>query len=198
MALSTFGVSEFGDLSTFARPLQLMAAGAGVIGVLCSVMVYVATQRAQWSAADTGVKFFGSALVLGASSVFAVAQLTARGSELGRGLSALLWFVLLATVVKLAFEGRRLLHTHDRRNSVHKRMARVMLSDLSGVTALRFAAGALGGLALPLLFLHVPMATSVVPVLACVMAISLLVAEFCERYLFFRAAPASRMPGGLK
>jgi hypothetical protein len=106
--------------------------------------------------------------------------------------------VLLGSIVKLAFEARRLLHVRERRNSMHKRMATVMLGELSRVTQLRFAAGVLGGLFVPVLFLRVPITEQVAAFLACLMAALLLLAEFSERYLFFRAAPASRMPGGLR
>ncbi|MDQ2644789.1 MAG: dimethyl sulfoxide reductase anchor subunit, partial [Myxococcota bacterium] len=52
----------------YADHVQVAAALAGVLGIFCSVMVYVATGRAQWSATPTGLKFFGTALVLGSSS----------------------------------------------------------------------------------------------------------------------------------
>jgi DMSO reductase anchor subunit len=185
-------------LATLTPTVQMLAAGAGALGVFCSVMVYVATKREQWSGATTGIKFFGTTLILGGASVFAVAQLTNAELVLDRGTSAVLWFVMAASLVKLAYEGRGLLHARDRRHSIAKRMARVMLKDLKYSTALRFCAGALGGLLLPLVFLHVPIRDEIVPFLATLMLATLAAAELAERYLFFRAAPASRMPGGLK
>jgi len=191
------GIPFKAELLAIAPKVQVATAVAGLLGVLCSVMVYVATRRAQWSGARTGIKFFGTTTLLGSAAVFAVAQL-GTPAGLSTGTSALLWFVIGATIVKLTFEGSGLLAARDRQNTVFKRMARVTLGDLRHVTTLRFLFGMLGGLGLPFLLLGAPpspvaLAALGVGILACV-----LMGEAAERYLFFRAAPASRMPGGLK
>jgi formate dehydrogenase iron-sulfur subunit len=170
---------------------------AGLLGVLCSVMVYVATRRAQWSGARTGIKFFGTTTLLGAAAVFAVSQV-GTPSGLITGTSTLLWFVIGASLVKLSFEASGLLAARHRQNTVFKRMARVTLGDLRHVTTLRFLFGALGGLALPWLLLAAPANPAVLATLGLGILGCVLMGEAAERYLFFRAAPASRMPGGLK
>lgn len=185
------------ELLSIAPLVQVATAVAGLLGVLCSVMVYVATRRAQWSGARTGIKFFGTTTLLGAAAVFAVSQV-GTPSGLITGTITLLWFVIGASLVKLSFEASGLLAARQRQNTVFKRMARVTLGDLRHVTTLRFLFGVLGGVALPWLLLAAPanpavLATLGLGILACV-----LVGEAAERYLFFRAAPASRMPGGLK
>jgi DMSO reductase anchor subunit len=185
------------ELLAVAPIVRISTAVAGLLGVLCSVMVYVATKRAQWSGSPTGIKFFGTTALLGSAAVFAVSQL-GTPAGLTTGTTTLLWFVIGASLVKLSFEASGLLATRHRQNTVFKRMARVSLGDLRHVTTLRFLFGMLGGLALPALLLAGPtsavaLATLGVAILACV-----LVGETAERYLFFRAAPASRMPGGLK
>lgn len=191
------GVPFEAELLAITPMVQVATALAGLLGVLCSVMVYVATRRAQWSGARTGIKFFGTTTLLGAAAVFAVAQF-GTPAGLVTGTTTLLWFVVAASFVKLTFEASGLLAARDRQNTVFKRMARVTLGDLRPVTTLRFLFGVLGGLALPCLLLAAPtegavLATLGLGVLGCVLA-----GEAAERYLFFRAAPASRMPGGLK
>jgi DMSO reductase anchor subunit len=94
----------------------------------------------------------------------------------------------------LVFEGHSLTHAADRRSTALKRMAIVMLGELRMMTVMRFVLLALGGVVLPLASIggYVTVATATIaPVL-------LLLGELSERYLFFRAAPASRMPGGLR
>ena len=164
--------------------------------MFCSVMVYVATRRAQWAGTQTGIKFFGTALSLGGAAVFAVYALT--GGTLDRVGSALLYLVAGVTVVKLAFEASVLLQVRERPLSVMKRMALLMLGDLRGATFLRFAMAAAGGIALPMLLLREGFSSDAMPVVSAIALTLLLLGELCERYLFFRAAPASRMPGGIR
>ncbi len=47
------------QLVEFAPLAQDFAVASGLIAVLCSVMVYVATKRPQWSAGKTGLRFLG-------------------------------------------------------------------------------------------------------------------------------------------
>jgi DMSO reductase anchor subunit len=161
--------------------------------------VYVATRREQWSAAQTGIKFFGTTLVLGCAAVFLVSAFTLRlapGSD-GYPLT-LLWVVLGVGATKLAFEAGALLRVRERRNSALKRMALVMLGDLRRLTLARFACGALGAIALPVLMCSVRLEASATRACSVGLLAALLAGELLERYLFFRAAPASRMPGGLR
>jgi formate dehydrogenase iron-sulfur subunit len=182
----------------YADHVQVAAALAGVLGIFCSVMVYVATGRAQWSATPTGLKFFGTALVLGSSSVLAVGLFSSPQSlGIDHVAEVLLCVVLGATGVKLLLDVALLRKHKDRQLSVEKRMARVMLGDLRAITGLRLALSLLGGLLLPALLLGSKLgADPRVPVAA--MVVLLLGGELAERALFFRAAPASRMPGGLR
>ncbi|HEX5656612.1 MAG TPA: DmsC/YnfH family molybdoenzyme membrane anchor subunit [Polyangiales bacterium] len=176
-------------LST-APALRLGAVLSGLFGVFCSVMVYVVTRREQWSFAQTGVKFFSTTLLLGAASVLVVSSF--GGADLMA--SPLLTTIVATSALKLLFEGQLLTQANDRRATATKRMAVVMLNELRNVTVLRFALLVLGGIALPL-----GIAAGLLPSLfASVLACALLAGELAERYLFFRAAPASRMPGGLR
>jgi hypothetical protein len=105
--------------------------------------------------------------------------------------------VLGTSVVKLTREGWILWYRRDKRRSIEKRMARVMLDDLWRATLLRFTCGFVGGVVLPGWLLASGLTASQKPIAVAVL-LFLLAGELAERYLFFRAAPASRMPGGLR
>jgi formate dehydrogenase iron-sulfur subunit len=185
-------------LTPYTEAVQVAAALAGALGVFCSVMVYVATGRAWWSATPTGIKFFGTAIVLGASSVLAVALFSsAPGAGIDHVAEALLGLVLAASGIKLALDASLLGHARDRQLSTEKRVARVMLGDLRAVTGLRLALSLLGGILLPTLLLGSSLREQPHAAVLC-MVVLLLGGEIAERVLFFRAAPASRMPGALR
>jgi len=185
-------------LAGIAPSLEVAAALAGAIGVYCSVMVYVATRREQWSGTQTGVKFFGTTLILGAAAVLAVQSFTTAEPTLDRASLALLGLVFGTNLVKLAFEARVLGHKNDRQRSIWKRMAFVMLGDLRKLTALRFALSVAGGVCLPLLVFSGALTAEALPLLSAALLVLLIAGELAERSLFFRAAPASRMPGALR
>jgi len=182
-----------------APAVHVAAALAGVAGVFCSVMVYVATRREQWSGTQTGIKFFGTMLALGSATVYAVAIFT---KPLPNGSlstpTPLLWLVFAAIAIKLAAEASTLGHANARQNSVLKRMALVMTGELKPITMARFLCGATGGLLLPYVLSAGALGAGPTRALTVGMLLVLLTGELLERYLFFRAAPASRMPGKLK
>src|SRR5439155_17935252 len=112
--------------------------------------------------------------------------------------------VMAAAFCKLLAEAMALRHLRGDRHTVMKRVALVMTRDLHGYTLARFVFGGVGGIVIPgltLMVLPVSLAGGGFSVglrVAAMVALSLLVAgELLERYLFFKAAPASRMPGGL-
>ncbi len=197
MAADSFG----GWMAKQAGEVQVAASLAGLLGVFCSVMVYVATRRSHWAAVNTGIKFFGSTVILGSASVLALEAATASALGAGQPLPARALAVVLIVVslVKMAYEVSLLRHAGARLQTAEKRMARVMLQELRPVTEARFVAGAVGGVVAPGLALLLPSAASPIHVVLWFIALGLVLAgEFLERYLFFRAAPASAMPGGLR
>jgi DMSO reductase anchor subunit len=146
------------------------------------------------------VKFFGTTVILGTATVAALTAVTAAarggssflGSQAGQALLAVL---LVSASLKLGLEASVFSHLRDRQLTVWKRMALVMSRDLGALTAWRFIAGIAGGVLLPALCL---LASRGAPAVA-VLALALLAAgELLERYMFFKAAPASRMPGALR
>src|SRR5690606_22425267 len=97
-------------LVPLAPVLQKLAAGAGILAVFCSVMVYVATKRPHWSGVRTGVKFFGSALLLGTVTVLTVSSFAsvANAHDL-RVFDTLLEILVFTTLLKLGYEASLLL-----------------------------------------------------------------------------------------
>lgn len=196
-ALPLFYGPTFHFASVAAPVVRLAAAGFGVLGVFFSVMVYVATRRPHWSGTLTGIRFCGTALALGSASVLAVCAVTSSSESLsGRGVLLLPWVVTAAVAPKLLVDVWVLSHVRKRQLSIHKRTAILMLGELGAVTKARFAFALVGGLAMPLFIAGFGLGSHA-PLLSLLMLVLLAAAELSERYLFFRAAPASRMPGGL-
>jgi formate dehydrogenase iron-sulfur subunit len=165
--------------------------------VFCSVMVYVVTRREQWSFAQTGVKFFSTTLLLGCASVLTVSTWGASAEVAGRP-SLLQSVIVAATLLKLAFEVQTLSHASDRRSTALKRMAVIMRGELRAITEARFVLLVVGGLVLPCALIWKVLPATLSTLVTLVILGMLLGGELFERYLFFRAAPASRMPGGLR
>jgi formate dehydrogenase iron-sulfur subunit len=162
---------------------QIATAIAGVAGLFCSVMVYADTHREFWRFANTAPRFFGSAVVLGLASAFAAP-----------GAPPALGFVLAAaTIAKLVLEARALDPLNGDRDTLTPELktARLLTGPLRSTNELRVAAAVFGGVVVPLLI-----ATSPAPgVLAWVALPCMLLGELAERYLFFRAVVAPKMPG---
>jgi formate dehydrogenase iron-sulfur subunit len=198
-------------------PLGMAGGAAGILGVFCSVMVYTATRRAHWRGAATGFKFAMTTLILGSATVLMISMITSVETAASAvlapppfvtsGAHRVLTFLLLASAgLKLVSEAVGFLHLRDTHHSVQKRIALLMIGDLKRVTQARFVFGALGGLVLPaagMLLLRLgPPGGGPYPMFALTLMAALsfafcLAGELAERYLFFAAAPASKMPGGI-
>jgi formate dehydrogenase iron-sulfur subunit len=180
--------------------LQGLTVAAGVTAVACSVMVYAATRRRHWTVWRTAPRFLLTALILGTAATLAVAACTAtRGAGPEQGELRALWrFLVLVTLAKLLWDGMVLRHLRQPAHTLGRRTAVLMTTDLAGMTAARFGLAALGGVVVPLLWLARSAVPSGAPnegVLAMLVLLVLTSSELCERYLFFAAAPPSRMPG---
>jgi DMSO reductase anchor subunit len=191
------------------RALGGAVALSGVIGVACSVMIYASTRRAFWNPLTTGMKFLLSCLILGLPvALLMQVSAAARISPDTAGLAAPPTWVALSTGL-LAASGLKLLvdasifcWLRARTFTPLRRTALLMVGDLRRATAARFAAGIIGGLALPGLLLFVvapsranqPASLTTLALAALILALCLL-GEVLERYLFFVAAVAPKMPG---
>ncbi len=152
-------------------------------------MVYAATKRAHWRGSVTGFKFGLTAVVLGAAAVSMVS-----GFFTGAAPRLLTTLLMASMALKLAAEASTFRHLRDSHHSAEKRAALLMKGDLGSVTLWRFVCGGVGGLVLPALGLLYPPTPKWVPVATFVLVLA---GELLERTLFFAAAPASKMPGGI-
>jgi formate dehydrogenase iron-sulfur subunit len=194
--LATVSAAAFwwAPLGAFQAPLTVTAAVAGLLGVLCSVMIYADTRREFWRASQCLGKFLGTTLLLGTAVTLALrAPSSLPGNSSFAVLSGLLAVV---TIAKLAFEHRIFRHLADEDTRVLtslNKTARLLEGRLGLAARARVGCGIFGGVVLPTLFLFISHA-GVVPAL---LILGLCVAgELLERYLFFTAVAPVRMPGG--
>ena len=168
----------------FASVLAIGTAVIGVVGLLCSTMIYVDTRRVFWRFASTAPRFLGGGIVLGLAGALAV----------GAAPSALGFALAIAMAVKLAFEAAALAPMRDdpdEPSTPARRTARLLAGKLRPVNEIRLLAAGLGGVLLP-----VSLALGAAPAWAGWAALAIVLAgETLERSLFFRAVDAPKMPG---
>ncbi|MDA1092574.1 MAG: dimethyl sulfoxide reductase anchor subunit [Acidobacteria bacterium] len=184
---------------------------SGLAGIACSVMVYQFTQRDFWNGWSTGCKFLLTMTVLGLAAACLSLMATEVWTSVGVGSAAVDLYgallcrsLMVAATVKLLFETSLFRHLSVRSNSSVKRTAQLMTGALAQVTMARFAAGVLGGLAMPALVLlsRAPASQGydqglVLVLLVGLLFVACLAGELLERYLFFAAVASPKMPGGL-
>jgi Fe-S-cluster-containing dehydrogenase component/DMSO reductase anchor subunit len=189
--------------------LGLGVVGAGLTGIVCSIMIYHCTRRVLWNGAATTVRFGLTTLLLGQSTALFTmlvgSNFATSASALGavRSLTGTLFPGLILTAAcKVLFEASLFAHLRSKQMSPLKRSALLMMGDLARGTKWRFALGVVGGILLPALWLGRADPSAPAPILLHVVVIGqfavLLAGEMLERYLFFSAVVASRMPGGLR
>jgi formate dehydrogenase iron-sulfur subunit len=181
----------------------------GLAGVFCSVMVYDSTRRPLWHWSRTGLRFLLTGALLGIPTSLLIAfvaaactqSLTVRQIMEDYGTRLCGWLVVVA-VAKLLYEASIFAHLFSRRLTPLKRTAMLETGELARWTSQRFLCGALGGIVLPGFLFLAPildkqqsLSTQFVTVaMVLSLAISFL-GEVFERYLFFSAVIAPKMPG---
>ena len=180
----------------------------GLLGLFCSVMIYVVTGREFWSFARTGSKFTLTAAMLGIAVtwltilIFGTVVDTPTAAGLSREAGVpLLQALVLTTTAKLLLEASIARHLLFRRQSPLKRSALLLVGPLSSSTFARFGCGLLGGVVMPL-FLWNELTSSESRGLFLMISVSMifvacLVGELLERFQFFAACASPRMPGQL-
>lgn len=182
---------------------------SGLAGVISSVCIYAVTRRALWSPSGTTMRFLLTTGLLGTAALFTSLMLA---SLLGRSTSArdlvglrgvdLCKTLMAFAAVKLAFEAALFRHLRSRTGTPLNRSARLMIGPLSNTTLARFGCGILGGLFLPALVLGNlqranPVGDWQLGLMVLLAFAGCLIGELLERYLFFAAVAAPRMPGSL-
>lgn len=165
-------------------PVEALAIVSGAVSVFCSAKIYIFTGRTFWHAKRTFQKFGGTAVVLGLAIATAVAAVAGTPSY------ALAWLSVVAAMAKLVQEAKFLRHVKDEEGDL-RLSARLQLTVLKQVAAVRFGAGAAGvACLLPAGFGALPF------VFAPLGALALVAGEFAERWLYFSTVIPLRMPGG--
>jgi len=188
--------------------LGAIAALTGILAVACSAMIYVDTRRPLWTLSSTTPKFFLTAAILGAPTALLVSLATAAMSKeltVEQVMAAygfdLCRLTLLLAASKLIWEASLFGHLRNRQHTPQKRSAMLLTGELGMITVRRFFFGVLGGLFLPTVLLMQPWIApgGFNPAFyggAVLLMLGLLTAgELHERYLFFTASVAPRMPG---
>jgi formate dehydrogenase iron-sulfur subunit len=156
-----------------------VTAFTGLAAVFTSAMIYIDTRRAFWSAPLTLGRFYGAALVLGAVA------LVVAGAPAGfAGLAMALQFLFF--VWEMARHGDAL-RDSDSPNHLSARIVDELLPRTVPVRALLLLLS-LGGLAM--------MEAAPHPAWAALALVAALAGAVIERYVFFTAVVAPRMPGG--
>ncbi|MGE0607018.1 MAG: DmsC/YnfH family molybdoenzyme membrane anchor subunit [Pirellulales bacterium] len=193
--------------ATWERIAGATVAVTGLAGVACSTMIYASTRRAFWNPAYTGIKFLLTCLVLGIPVSLlmrlGVAVWSARPSgdwQWPAHTNELVQCLLAAVAAKLMLEGAVFSWLRARTFTPLRRTAILMSGSLGGATSARFIVGTVGGLLVPavlLAWMAQPEAVQSVLVLAAALSVLALnfVGELLERYLFFAAVVAPKMPG---
>jgi Fe-S-cluster-containing dehydrogenase component/DMSO reductase anchor subunit len=183
-----------------------LAAAAGLAGVGSSVMVYVDTRRPFWNGPATSLKFFGTVLVSGLPAALLMSLcgaalsghvdvrdvMAAHGAAFCRAL-------LVATAARLLTDAMVLIHLRSRQHTPLKRTALLMIGSLKRPAQARFLCGITGGMAIPAILAAIGQdgeaSPAAVGTLAALSLALVLAGEWLERYLFFRAVVAPKMPG---
>lgn len=193
------------------RWLGWSVVAVGAAAMFCSVMIYASVQRELWSFPRSVIRFSLSAVLLGLGTLVLVLTIWPALSGAASLLPVtesvaprLCWILIGVSIGKLAWELSLLRHLLSRAMTPLRRSALLSVRELATPTVARFALGVLGGIIGPLLVLqHISAMTTEADwlELACsagVMFGATLVGELLERYLFFDAATAPRMPGGIR
>jgi Fe-S-cluster-containing dehydrogenase component/DMSO reductase anchor subunit len=182
---------------------------SGLAGVFCSVMVYDSTRRPLWHWSRTGLRFLLTGAVLGIPTSLLIAfaaaattdSLTVRQIMRDYG-NSFCGVLAIIAAGKLLFEASLFIHLGSRRLTPMRRTAMLAAGELGQKTAQRFLCGLLGGIVLPgMLYLSPLMSpgqesstqfTAATVIASLVLS---LLGEILERYLYFSAVIAPKMPG---
>jgi len=156
-------------------------AAIGAIGLFCSAMIYVDTNRPFWKATQTFPRFFGTGAVLACSAFFALSPNFHYAH-----------FLNAVVLIKLGVETRcfRVLDEENDEPSPERMTALVLSGPLRRLTATRY----LTAVAV-MMTTGAVLAMPVSPYARWLIFAVALFSEGLERSLFFRAVFAPKMPG---
>jgi len=182
--------------------IQFMAIGTGLVGVLCSVMIYHDTKKSLWNFYWTGPKFLLTTAILGTSTYLLISSNAAfyfeTSIEMIRTMSSnLLSTIIVLTALKLFYDASLFLSLKDKVFSIEKRSSLMIIKELKKPAIVRVVSSLLGGIVLPIIFISLATLTEHLHIFALLSFILLIIGEFSERYLFFRGIVTPNMPGAV-
>jgi formate dehydrogenase iron-sulfur subunit len=180
----------FGSPAVLAAPLASITAVLGLLGVFCSAMIYIDTHRAFWSRGLTFPKFFGTTLLLGSAAT--AATLAWSGAPPTQVVGMLLTSAIVLHAALLGWEFQNLRQTLSSPLHVNHRSALIMWNlrrPLILARAALFVLATICGLA-------AMAGGGTFTAVSATLAFGLtFVSQIIERYFFFTAVVAYRMPG---
>jgi formate dehydrogenase iron-sulfur subunit len=165
-------------------PLGWITALLAIIGIFCSAMIYIDTRRAFWNAGMTFTRFFGTSALLGTAALAAV--LGWSGQDV-RMLMAITTIIGLALATCEIIAGMRGFREGSRSSLTLWRLLRPLVI----ARAIVIAAATLAGMAA---ICGGGVASAVWATIFLLLSFS---SQMIERYCFFTAVDAPRMPGGI-
>ncbi len=171
---------------------------SGLIGVLCSVMVYRDTKRPFWDTNLTTIKFLMTMTILGFVMSLAISLACTMiqapfliPSVMARFGKMFCSIILVLSFIKMTIESTIFCFLKSDDQHFFKKTAVLMVRPLKNITLWRFALGTIGGILLPLFILSIdyysPYAGIKIVISIWAAFVFLMAGEFLERYLFFRA-----------
>ncbi len=195
----------------YTPQLGFAAAGAGLLGVFTSVMVYVDCRKPFWAFPWTFSKFFLTALSLGhlLAITTAIAACLYSGKaapvELRSFAVALcvaaMGFAMLKQAVELGFLRKYRVDASEYLSPLNRSALLMSMPEHLGfMFRIRMALGILGGFVLPLALMlsltSSPVSNGVLLGMSLFALLAGLAGEWIERMLFFMCAASVKMPGG--
>jgi Fe-S-cluster-containing dehydrogenase component/DMSO reductase anchor subunit len=206
-----FGVAGVDLVTPYLHFVGGAVAVTGLIGLFCSVMIYVFTQRELWSFGQTIMRFSLTAALLGTTTTllsFLLLKWLVDSEAAGRLIvgvgQPLTRALILLGVIKLVFDSALLRHLASRRMTSLKRSALLVSGALSTEAFARLGLGVLGAIAMPTMLLNQLNditnidSNPIIVTTICASWLGCLGGEIIERYLFFAAVSNPRMPGGVR
>ena len=185
-----------GSPAQLAGPVAVVTAALGLFGVFCSAMIYVDTHRSFWSRALVFTKFFGTTALLGAAGTSAVLSSISAftGGPRWNATAGSACLFLALRVVLLGWEFGTLRQMVTERSDPNHRSGRIIWHLLRSQTF-----GGLAAIAASMLFSAAAMVVVGAPAAVCAILSFLFacLSQGVERYFFFTAVVAPRMPGPL-
>lgn len=169
------------------------ASAVGLLAVVTSVMVYVATRREGWTLGHVGLRFGLTTVGLGTTAALLLVVVT--GSAEGSLLAALGWVSLGSVMVALAIDLVPLRQVSDPTMTAG-RTSQLLRGPLIAIVRARVGLGLVGALAIVAVLAAGPDTPrgATIGLLGVALLASLL-AEGCARWWFFTAEGSPRMPG---